>query len=235
MTDTRVASPGADPLAPYSMTPRELKALLATERLGVPFLVYRESGGALQTFVLRSEHGPLVIGRREGVDLRLPWDTEISGIHAELRPLGGEWAIVDDGLSTNGTFLNTRRLTGQQRLRDGDRVRIGQTMLVFNAAAGAPPEKTTTAQDNRDADQLSESQRRILIALCRPRLTEGDLHAPASNQQIADEVFLGVDAVKMQLRALFGKYGLNELPQNQKRAGLAEYALRVGLVTRHDL
>jgi hypothetical protein len=34
---------------------------------------------------------------------------------------------------------------------------------------------------------------------------------------------------------MFGRYGLDELPQNQKRAALAELALRVGLVSNHDV
>jgi pSer/pThr/pTyr-binding forkhead associated (FHA) protein len=235
MTDRQAASPGTDPVAPHSMTPRELKALLATERGAIPFVAYRNEAGALRTFVLTGSDRPLVVGRREGVDLRLGWDREISGIHAELRCVGGEWTIVDDGLSTNGTFLNERRVTARQRLRDGDRVRVGRTILAFNAAASGPVDKTSMAHDYPDVGQLSDTQRRILIALCRPQLTGGELHAPATNHQIAGEVYLGVDAVKMQLRSLFVKYGLNDLPQNQKRAGLAELALRVGLVTRRDI
>ena len=235
MSDRQTGSPGTDPVAPHSMTPRELKELLVTERGAIPFFAYRDDVGALRTFVLSDRDRPLVVGRREGVDLRLAWDREISGIHAELRCLGGEWTVVDDGLSSNGTFLNGRRVTARQRLRDGDRVRVGRTILAFDAAASPPVEKTSMAHDFPDAGQLTDTQRRILVALCRPQLTGGELHAPATNHQIADEVYLGVDAVKVQLRALFVKYGLNDLPQNQKRAGLAELALRVGLVTRRDL
>lgn len=235
MSGRQAQSRGEDPLGRYRMTPRDLKLVLATERNGLPFLAYRDGAGALQTFVLAARDGPLVVGRREGVDLRLDWDREISSIHAELRFLGGEWTIVDDGLSTNGTFLNARRVSTRQRLRDGDRVRVGRTVLAFNAAAIGPIEETEAAGEYPDVEQLSDTQRRILVALCRPQLGDGEFHAPATNQQIADEVFLGVDAVKLQLRTLFGKYGLNDLPQNQKRAGLAELALRAGLVTRRDL
>jgi pSer/pThr/pTyr-binding forkhead associated (FHA) protein len=186
-------------------------------------------------FVLPADVERISVGRRDGVGLRLGWDPQISGIHAELQCVAGEWTLVDDGLSTNGTFLNAHRVTGRQRLRDGDRALLGQTLIAFNAAASIPTQKTALGHSRPDPQQLSETQRRILIALCRPALTEGDLHAPATNHQIADEVFLGIDAVKMQLRALFGKYGLEHLPQNQKRAGLAELALRIGLVSRRDL
>jgi hypothetical protein len=48
-------------------------------------------------------------------------------------------------------------------------------------------------------------------------------------------VFLSVDAVKMHLRTLFGKFELGDLPQNQKRAKLAETALQFGAITHRDL
>ena len=38
---------------------------------------------------------------------------------------------------------------------------------------------------------------------------------PATNQQIADELFLSLDAVKMHLRALFHKVGIDDLPQTR--------------------
>jgi pSer/pThr/pTyr-binding forkhead associated (FHA) protein len=224
-----------DPLGPHVATPRELKALLAAERDGVPFLAYRDQAGTLEIVTLPTEQTALVLGRREGVDLQLAWDGEVSGVHAELRLLGTEWTVVDDGLSRNGTFVNARRVTGRQLLRDGDRIRVGGTVIVFNAAIGSPVAETTTGTSYPQIGELSDTQRRVLIALCRPQLAEGALHAPASNQQIADEVYLSVDTVKTTLRAMFGKYGLDELPQNQKRAGLAEFAVRVGLVTSRDL
>lgn len=225
----------SDPLAPHVATPRELKSLLVAERGSSPFLAYRDGTGALQIRVLPAGEQLLVIGRRQGVDLQLPWDANASGVHAELRCLGGEWTVVDDGLSTNGTFVNARRVTGRQRLRDGDRLRVGTTVLVFNAAFSTPIAATTTGEVYPQIDELSDTQRRVLIALCRPRLADGPFHAPASNQTIADEVFLSVDAVKTQLRAMFAKYQLDKLPQNQKRAALAELALRAGLVSSHDL
>ena len=46
---------------------------------------------------------------------------------------------------------------------------------------------------------------------------------------------VGTDAVKGTLRALFALFGVDELPQNRKRAALAEAALRSGAVARRDL
>ena len=61
------------------------------------------------------------------------------------------------------------------------------------------------------------------------------LARPATNQEIADELFLSVEAVKSHLRVLFGKCGLESVPQSEKRVRLVEHALRTGLVADHEL
>ncbi len=58
---------------------------------------------------------------------------------------------------------------------------------------------------------------------------------PATNKEIAERVFLSVDAVKGHLRVLFDRFGLADLPQNEKRARLTEAALRSGAVRISDL
>jgi hypothetical protein len=78
--------------------------------------------------------------------------------------------------------------------------------------------------------QLTEAQLRILAALCRPISAGNSYATPATNQEIADEVFLGVDAVKGHLRTLYRKFGIEDLPQNQKRARLVELAIEGGYV-----
>ena len=44
-----------------------------------------------------------------------------------------------------------------------------------------------------------------------------------------------MDAIKTHLRALFAKFGVEDLPQNQKRARLIERAFQTGLVSERDL
>jgi hypothetical protein len=82
---------------------------------------------------------------------------------------------------------------------------------------------------------MSDTQRRILIALCRPYKAGPGFAAPASNNDVAAEVFLSVDAVKTHLRILFKRFEISDLPQNQKRARLVECAFQSGLVTERDL
>jgi hypothetical protein len=224
-----------DPLAPHSLSATELKALLDAERASRPFIAYRDQLGLLGLFILPTPPSTCTVGRRAEAELSIPWDAEVSGLHAELQLLGGELTIVDDGLSTNGTFVNGRRVRGRQRLSDGDRVRVGQTTLAFKSGEPNPAQKTVAALDRGELAQLTGSQRRVLIALCRPFHDGGSFTTPATNQQIASEIFLSVDAVKMHLRSLFAKFDLADLPQNQKRTRLAECALQLGLITKQDL
>jgi DNA-binding NarL/FixJ family response regulator len=74
----------------------------------------------------------------------------------------------------------------------------------------------------------------VLVALCRPIAT-GRLAAPASNREIAEELVLSVDTVKGTLHELFEAFGLEDLPQNQKRGALAHRALELGLVSCREL
>ena len=80
-------------------------------------------GGALG-WVFRVEAEALSIGR-EGNDVNFPDDPFISGRHAELRISGGVLSVTDLG-SRNGTFV---RVNGEQVLRHGDYVFLGQQLL----------------------------------------------------------------------------------------------------------
>jgi pSer/pThr/pTyr-binding forkhead associated (FHA) protein len=221
-------------LARHSLSPSERKKLLAVERAGDPFLAVRDGGGTLRLIVLDSDEPAKTLGRRTETDVSIPWDDEVSGLHAELQCLAGEWLILDDGLSTNGTYVNGQRVSGRLRLRNGDSIRMGRTVLAFGAAHARAAGTTTPAAKIAPLPQLTDTQRRVLIALCRPYGENPRFASPASNKQIADEVFLSVDAVKMHLRSLFQHFELGSLPQNKKRAALAESALTLGLVAERD-
>jgi pSer/pThr/pTyr-binding forkhead associated (FHA) protein len=174
------------------------------------------------------------IGRRASCDLPLLWDAQVSRLHAELVQMGSDWVLCDEGLSRNGTFVNGERLSGRRRLGDGDTLRIGGTTITFRTSR-VEEKATVVARDLPGSVDLSPTQRRVLIGLCRPYKHQNSFASPATNQQIADELFLSVDAVKTHLRALFGKFGIEHLPQNQKRLALVERAFYSGVVSERDL
>ena len=70
----------------------------------------------------------LVLGRSRGCDVYVG-DVNVSRRHAELRQEGATYWIVDLG-STNGTAVNGKRVE-RERLRDGDRITLGSTEIVF--------------------------------------------------------------------------------------------------------
>lgn len=175
----------------------------------------------------------LTIGRDPACDIALPWDESISRAHAVLERLGQAWTIADDGLSRNGTYLNGERLTQRRRLAHGDAIALGRVLLRFGDPIQAGPGVTSTAQ-MPDVAPITPMQRRVLVALCRP-LLQSSYATPATNAAIAAELVLSVEAVKTHLRGLFERLAIGELPQNQKRAKVAEVALRAGIVTDRDL
>ena len=218
---------------PHSLSPAELTAVLAAEREGAPFLAYRDGAGDLRLMPLENLDRT-TIGRMEDNDLPLDWDREVSRTHAQLELVGGEWTLVDDGLSRNGSFVNGERVTGRRRLGDGDALRIGRTTIVFRAPSAVG--ETTAVADDTALVRLTQAERRVLVALCRPLLATGGSSIPASNKEIAAELHLSVAGVKTHVRALFAKLGVDDdQPQYGKRTALTRRALEAGLVTARDL
>ena len=225
--------PHANPT--WEQSASELKRQIELERDGAPFLIMRGEDGE-QRLVPLAARERLTVGRGADVDVSLDGDEGVSRLHAELELVGGTWLVVDDGLSTNGTFVEGERVGSRRRLRDRELITIGGTGILFrDPAASAGPGPTVAASGTATAQSLSEAQRKVLIALCRPLASDEGHATPATNREIADEVFLSVDAVKGHLRVLFERFGLAELPQNEKRARLADQAMRTGAVRASDL
>jgi hypothetical protein len=214
-------------------TPVELQQIIAAERTGNPFLVWREDQGDQQLLLLDSDRWRVTIGRDPGADVPLTWDRKVSRAHALLERVGHRWTLVDDGLSRHGTYVNGTHVPGRRGLVDRDRLCFGSTEVTFRDAGASSAEMTASIGDAVDALPLSPMQRKIAIALCRP-MRESEPAMPATNRRIADEVFLSVDAVKAHLRVLFERYGLNDLPQNEKRVRLAATILASGVLSPRD-
>lgn len=223
------------PQGPKAVTAAELKAQIETERLGRPFVVYRDESGDQAIVGLAADATGIWIGRSPSADVHLEWDGEVSSLHAQVEVVRDECTLVDEGLSRNGSFVNGERVSGRRLLRDGDTIRIGQTLVLFRNPASAVAESTALSGDALTAAGVSPGQKRVLVALCRPFKEGAAFATPATNQEIADELTLSVDAVKTHLRALFEKFGVEALPQNQKRVALVERALQSGLVSERDL
>lgn len=73
--------------------------------------------------------GDVVIGRDPSCFVTVD-DGKVSSKHLRLTHVQGVWYAVDLG-STNGSYCNGQKLVGQQRLVNGDEIRIGDTLLEF--------------------------------------------------------------------------------------------------------
>jgi len=88
---------------------------------------------------IEPREGGLVIGRRRGADIELPF-AAVSEQHARLSRGGQGWLLADLG-SANGTFLNDHRLTPfvAQALSVGDVLRLASVELVFEGEGRPAP------------------------------------------------------------------------------------------------
>ncbi len=210
-------------------SPAELRALDAAAREAHPFLFLRDGDGGQRLVSLWGERA--VLGRAPGNDIEIAWDPRVSGIHAYLERRGPRWVIEDDGLSRNGTFVAGQRVRGRRTLKDGDVIQLGDTLLGFRDPS--PRVAATVSVPTVAEPRVSEAQRRVLVALCRP-IVEGERGAPATNDAIAGELVLSLSAVKGHLRMLFARFGLEDAAQSQKRLLLAQRALAGGVVGAMD-
>jgi hypothetical protein len=219
----------------HRWSPAELKRQLEVAGDATSLVVYRVPSGEQRLLELGEDVWRVLIGREDGCDLSLEDDEEVSRLHAVLERIGQHWVLVDDGLSRNGTYVNGERVAGRRRLRDGDALRIGSTHLVYRSPAQQRARGTQQAAGGLSAGAISATQRRILIALCRPFRDGEPFATTPSNRVIADEVALSVARVKAQLRDLFAIFDVAALPHNQKRVRLVERALQSGLISRDEL
>lgn len=81
-----------------------------------------------QTFALDVE---LTVGRAGGCGIVLAGDSYASQLHARLFRRDGD-AYVEDLGSTNGTFVNGTRVSAPTRIRRGDRIQFGQTVVELS-------------------------------------------------------------------------------------------------------
>jgi pSer/pThr/pTyr-binding forkhead associated (FHA) protein len=98
-----------------------------TSRGGKPptqVVVHDAGGGKARTVKLS---GSTDVGRGDRCAIRLQ-DTYVSQVHARLYGRDGTWYVEDMG-STNGTFLNDRRVQAPVEVHAGDVLRLGKTVL----------------------------------------------------------------------------------------------------------
>jgi len=222
------------PLTLGHTTEEELEARREAEQLGERFLVYRDEDGRQIIRTLADGRASVTIGRRPEADISIPWDPEMSRVHAELEVRAGEWTIADDGLSQNGTWLNGLRLSGRRRLNDGDLVRVGRTTIAYCDPVPVGTGPTLVPGELSATPRFSEQQQRVLHTLCRPLFKDGEGINPASDEEIAAATGIALEAVVSELDHLARALGLDDMPPPDQRAEIALLAMRSGLVSADE-
>ncbi len=98
----------------------------------------------------------ITIGRASDCTIPIR-DRYLSRRHAEIVPVAGDWILKDCG-SANGTYLNGLRVETEKLLASGDRIRLGDSEVVFqmqdllstSIAVGESPISPTISIPYRD-------------------------------------------------------------------------------------
>ena len=111
----------------------------------------------------------LLIGRADNCGLQLT-HKRVSGSHAKLYQMNGQWRICDIN-STNGTFVNGKRVS-ESALREGDEIVIGPYDLTIREGKVLVYGKRGTVCLNRSSSDRGTPARREYPLFTRsPRLT----------------------------------------------------------------
>lgn len=98
-------------------------------------LTVSEKGGQQSTFEF--DKTKVSIGRMKGNDIVLP-KGNVSKRHSKIVLQANVFSISDAG-STNGTFVNGRRIQGEQIITNSDKIYIGDFILQLETAKSIPP------------------------------------------------------------------------------------------------
>ncbi|MFL5311313.1 MAG: adenylate/guanylate cyclase domain-containing protein [Myxococcales bacterium] len=125
LIDDEPTGPGRGPRRPEASLPRRP----APDAAEGPRLILKGAGDPAE-FPLGEEN---VLGRSTQATVRLA-DREVSRKHSQIDREGQDFVLRDLG-SSNGTFVNGKRIFGPTRLKDGDEVLIGISKMEFRLGA----------------------------------------------------------------------------------------------------
>lgn len=135
MADHNKSDVGVGTTLDPKLAPHRLKEGLVPDDTGI-FLRIEEGSQAGVVFTL-SAGGVHVIGRA-GADIALE-DEKVSRKHAEIGLYGPDAYVLRDLASTNGTYVNGRRVSEKTKLRNWDLISVGDTRLRFSMIEKSVP------------------------------------------------------------------------------------------------
>jgi pSer/pThr/pTyr-binding forkhead associated (FHA) protein len=134
---------GEDPLPAPALHPSEEPPTAPQSSARLLATLEVITRGALEGVRFRIERPVVHVGRASHNDVRLS-DSTVSALHATLTRRGATWVVLDHA-STNGTYVDGNRITGERRLSGVAELRFGEIKMVFRPiAAGGDDNATST-------------------------------------------------------------------------------------------
>ena len=174
----------------------------------------------------------MTIGRAPGNAVALPWDREVSRVHARLEWTRLGWVLVDD--SRNGSLVDGVLVRGGRRLlRDGAVLRTGETVLLFRSASPARTAPVGAALATAEAPVsllagLSADEHAVLATVLA--VPVGGFVGARPEDLLAEALALPVERVLEVVPALCRRFGAPDAGPGRVPA-LAERARVLGLAS----
>lgn len=145
----------------------------------------------------RTSNEPAVFGREsEQVPLT---DRTVSRHHAQIQPDNGTWTLIDLD-SANGTYVNGVRVRAPVRLKHGDQIKLGSTLIVY--AGDQSMEKLSGAnipRDMIDLDAASPSFDSAILSSVSPEdsviIAQPELAEAARAWKVMSEITAAIGAI----------------------------------------
>jgi DNA-binding CsgD family transcriptional regulator len=165
----------------------------------------------------------VIVGRGVDADIQVD-DERVSRQHARLRWVAGAFELEDLG-STNGTRVNGEQVAAPVRLRLGDDVGLGDSVLRLTVVAELRCERVTQPAASDSTPGTNSLGTISLDALTpRERIIFPLLARGLSQRQIAAECSVTVKTVETYRTRISHKLGLHS------RADLIRFALETGVL-----
>jgi len=109
----------------------------------MPIFLRMKVGDAFTDAAVLQPDRPLMIGRSAEADVAIVKDSEMSSFHATVTMSGGKCLVRDNG-STNGTFLNGKKIQ-EGEISSGDDLKCGSTVFRVESPAASPVTATVSS------------------------------------------------------------------------------------------